>query len=619
MQLTRTFGCLVLIGLLAAPPGAAADAGNEPAPPAETTIDDPISVPPIAPPDRQASVALVDELLKSIRTDQLTVDWLANHVTPADLAIVPNSAWFERLRKSWMQSGHVGQALLKSEGIVRVIDGPDYVRVLLAGDPLLSIVLRNHADSSVRISSLDVTSCLLCSESTRWTRDLIQQVRQQGRRSRRLLPGVDIEFKGHLEAKRQLDPDRWPGLFQTKMLTAGWLAAYLSDARVTDSDGNRIFIEYGTGDTDIWPLVYTDGRWKIDMNPLPESSPMHLSSRDMRQLGKKSVAQEQALKHWIPTWRTGPGNLGTWVGSYAVGAIFDPLDATLLLTIYDLDRILAGVIRLDPESHTVLERWPIKPLQPGRPIRVEGWFAQWKTALSPDGHAIAMTSPGRVSILDLATGRQETASHVSDVATLGWSRSLDSGPPALLIARKNGEIRRIHHGVEQRTRIDGTPIAIQFDGDEGRALTEEGGFVAFRFDHREPSVADTTLCCDGLTDGCFGPSGSVTLAACKTPCRSHAAMINNIELVKTEVNGIGSVTHGASWSPDGQYFTTGAVSATHALLLWNATTQTPSSHFGSGQINSVFWSPDSKSLVTTGIQGDVWLWQLEDLLERGLP
>ena len=48
---------------------------------------------------------------------------------------------------------------------------------------------------------------------------------------------------------------------------------------------------------------------------------------------------------------------GVRLGSRAVGAAFDPRDGTVLVALQDLDRVLAGVVRIDPIALQVLERW----------------------------------------------------------------------------------------------------------------------------------------------------------------------------------------------------------------------------------------------------------------------
>jgi hypothetical protein len=597
---------LIAVLLALAPPAGA----SEPEGWESTGLHQPAGLPP---PDRESSFALTSELIAQV---QGGVDpaWLERAVRPAQLAAPPSPEWYSRLASS-LSTGALGDALRASSGPIAAFEGPDYVRVLLGGDRLFSVVVRRRADDSAVIDRIQPTTCTLCDEPSRYVRDLLADITRRRSASGRLIPGVELYVGDHLAENPAMVPHHWLASLQARNQQGGGLQWLLIGARVAAVRDEEVTVQFADGRLDRWTVSYRFGRWQVDYHTLPEDSPLRMSAREAREWRTVERRANAALHGWTPSFFEVGGGVGVQVGNRAVGAAFDPRDGTILVGVLDLDRVLAGVFRVDVEQRAVIERWAIPPPPDTTPILLGTWFERWHMALSPDGREVAMTLPGRLWHLDLRTGRTRLVARTGAVRTLQYARTADGH--ALLVGEDRGDVMVVGPDGTHHLGLGYSPVHLGLDNGDLMAVTEDGVVHWLPLVGGERTEVAHT-CGEEVVDAAVHPDGTEILVSCG-PGSEHLAERVQVPGGESPILS-GAATHRAatSWSPDGTLFTTGAA-GTDPVLLWDALEDRPIATLGTGEVRAVSWSPDGNQVVTVGADGRAWLWDVHRVrMERGL-
>jgi len=275
----------------------------------------------------------------------------------------------------------------------------------------------------------------------------------------------------------------------------------------------------------------------------------------------------------------------------------------VLVVVMDMDRVLAGIYRVDPDTRQVLERIYLPAPDPRTAFPAEGWFAEWQAALSPDAHTLAVTGPNRVWSVDLATSQAHTVTR-GKVSWLSWT-SLPPSGDALLVVGNKDTLWLFDQGPVARLAVPGVPIAGWATPTGGSCLTRDG--TQWNLDAEE---ASTTVCCGQVASADWRADGGAMIASCRAPCDTAAVLVVEGS-APINVPGAGVRQGGASLSPDGRWFTTGTAPADGALLLWDAATLQPVARVPVGPVQRVRWGRGSTVLLTVGVDGGVLWWDLD--------
>ncbi len=555
-----------------------------------------------APPDPDAARALVTGLLDRIRSDTLDEAWLAAHLRPPRLPAAPTAAHLTRWHRALTGDTRLARAL-REAAPVAVLPGPAYQRVLLGAAPGLSAIVVQGA-SGPMLAELTWTPCALCDERTRFVQALLDDVAREGRRTTRLVPGVELHVADHL-ARTGLGGD-WIGALELRNRTGGHLALALRGARVVGREDEVVRVSYADDTEDTWAIRWIGGRWQLDYDRLAPDSPLRLPRGASRRYGERRALRSGARAAWQPSFRTRLGGAGLELGHGALDAWPDPRDGTVLVVVMDLDRVLAAAFRVDPETRTVLARIPLPPPGDRTRLPLADWTARWIAALSPDGHTLAFSAPDRIWQVDLGTRRPRQVAR-GPVRWLGFTPLRDR-PDALLVGRSDGLWRLEGGAPVRRHRLEGTPVVAWATARGGLALTDAGAVWDLG---RDEVVA--RVCCGAVTDGAVLPDGSGVVATCAEPCDTAVSRCS-LEGEVRDLPGAGTAARGTSVSPDGAWFTTGRVHPDGAVLLWDATQARPVARIPVGPTKAVRWSVDGEHLVTIGEDGAVAWWERRALL-----
>jgi hypothetical protein len=560
------------------------------------------------PPSEEAALALAEGLIVQARADAVDVDWIRKQMWPRALPVQPSDEWFARMAHAMGPDGALGSTIRRSEGVASLSPGPDGIRVLLGSDPMLSVTTYMR-DGGPRIDEVTVTHCGLCTEPTRFVVDLLADVQRNADSHYRLLPGVELVVSRHIEENRSLGSgSEWAGMLQVRNHQAGELRRWLTDATVVASEDNVVRLRYADGRVDSWPVVWSDDHWGIDYAGLADDSPLRMSRAGMSHWRQPERLQQAALSMWSPSWTE--RELGLHIGQNAVGAHVDPRDSSVWVVLMDLDTVLAGVVRVDPYLRDVTVRHPLTPPSERANLPIGRWFARWPTDVSPDGTSLLMTMPGRLFQIDLETGRSQL------LLTGGRFTAVSAGPNSAIAAGRKGRLALFHPTGIWEWGVDGTPVDVWTDANNLWAVLDTGAIV--QSINRESVLPVRSACCGDLVpDAAMAPSQDELLVACPTVC-GNAAERHHLRADDTARNipGVGSEGRGASWSPEGSWFTTPATGDRAGLLLWDADTDQPVAKAHWEQVHTVSWFPDGEAFVVTDDHGDVWQYTVADLLRR---
>ncbi|MBW2258671.1 MAG: hypothetical protein JRI25_29340, partial [Deltaproteobacteria bacterium] len=410
----------------------------------------------------------------------------------------------------------------------------------------------------------------------------------------------------HLAANPAMVPHHWLASLQARNQQGGGLGWLLTGARMVETKDREVSVRLADGRIDRWTVSYRRGSWQVDYHTLPEDSPLRMSAREAREWRGVERRATAALHGWTPPFVEVWGGVGVQIGDRAVGAAFDPRDGTVLVGVLDLDRVLAGVFRVDVEQRAVIERWAIPPPPDTTTILLGTWFERWHLALSPDGREVAMTAPGRIWHLDLRTGGTRLVARTGPVRTMEYARS--GGGHALLIGEDRGNVMVVGEQGTKHVNLGHSPVHLDLDNGYLLAVTDDGAVTRLSLADGERTLVAHT-CGGEVLDAALHPDGTEILVNCG-PGSEHLAERVQVPGGEPPVLS-GAATHhaGASWSPDGTLFTTGAA-GDDPVLLWDALEDRPIATLGTEHVRAVSWSPDGSQLVTVGSDGRAWLWDV---------
>ncbi|TVQ92231.1 MAG: hypothetical protein EA397_07685 [Deltaproteobacteria bacterium] len=491
----------------------------------------------------------------------------------------------------------MGRALRESASPVATLSGPDYQRVLLGPPPALSAVVV-ATDRGVGLRELSLTTCALCSEPVRFVTDLLDEVQRRGRLRARLVPGVELDVT---RAAERYGSD-WVGLLQQRNQAASYLDRVLRGAEVIAARDPVVHVRYADGFEDTWVVRWFEGRWRLSYDDLAPDSPLRLSKAEANRWRNLSSIQTTSLQRYAPTFDEVGRGAGIDIGYSAVEAWPDPKDGTVLLLLMDLDRIMSGIVRVDPETREVVERWPVRLVDNRAQLSLSGWDTAWQGELSATGEQLLVRGPGRTWLLDLEPRRARLINR-GQPSWVGWSSQR-----ALLFARADGLWSYTEGGPLQRTPAPTPIVAAWKAGQEGHSVSGNGEI----FDLIEPRTTDR-VCCGYVTDAAVERSTGRTLVTCAEPCDVTGALIAP-DRDPIDLPGAGADRPGASLSPDGRWLTTGRSNPLGSLLIWNAIDRRPIARVPVSPVRVARWSASGEQLLTVEASGRVVWWSLEDLL-----
>ena len=509
----------------------------------------------------------------------------------------------------------MGELLRRSPEAQSWTTGPDYVRVLFDGAAPLSVVVNTTHGNEPTIRTLELTSCQTCSEQERFVEDLIWRSKL-GVDGPILVPSFDLSLTRFLEE----NPDyssHWVAMLQTRN-HKGKLTEYLLEgATLLESEDGQIRVQYTDGFVDTWEVLYEDYQWALDYNSLALDSPLRMARRDMWRWRDPSELQKWALLRWRPTWTTVNDNLGMHIGSNAIGSAIDPLDQSVLIAVLDMDRVLAGIIRVDPYGHKVTQRIPTKAPSTRTSLPIDHWYERWFFEVSPDRTSAVLYLPSRLWQVDLTSGTLrllESAKNVSVVA-IGTAGRDDQN---LVAAATSTHIAVYGGEALQHLPIPAPIIALAFSHQGLVAVSSEGQTLEYPLDGSPPFIAGTA-CCDNLIgEAAVHPSGDEVLLSCQPGCGRGWERTSLEGAAPVYVEGVPTQPGGLSWSPSGDRFVTG--SSTGGLVLWDAVENRPLAEFHPpGRTLETHWTSDGSALITRNSDGDVYWWSVDQLqTKRGL-
>ena len=119
-----------------------------------------------------------------------------------------------------------------------------------------------------------------------------------------------------------------------------------------------------------------------------------------------------------------------------------------------------------------------------------------------------------------------------------------------------------------------------------------------------------------MSDGALHPERDEWLVQCAPGASTPAVLTTVSGGGHQPLNSPPSAGRGASWSPNGEYFTT---HTTAGLILWRASDLGMVGVIEHDQVRQVSWSADSSQVITLDTKGRAWLWSTSEILKRGPP
>lgn len=564
------------------------------------------------PPGRTAALDLLEGLM-SATAGPVDVDWLKTHVRPTQLPAAPPESWYAQLAQSLGPDGAVGGLLRRTDGPSQVVDGPAYTRIILEGTPRLTLTVRVAEQQQVVFDEITVTSCTLCPEPVRFVRDLLWDVQRKQHAEGRLLPGIEMMLDAAIASRGT----SWLALLQTRNQKGRELTRLLVGAQVIGAEGEIVQIRYADGSEDTWTIGWKHETWQLDYDALPPESPLRLSRRDSEQWRNPHYLQQLALGRWSPTWHSLESESGLFVGAHAIGAQWDPRDDTLLIAVMGLDRILAGVIRVDPWTRSVTERIPLPPPTTGTQMDLGDWSGRWHFRVSPDATLAAVSMPGRLWQIDLRSHQTSLLTSAGKITTLHFAQPQEGDQWSPLVVARQDALTVYRSAGMTWIPVEGTPLAV--DDHDGTLLVTTTAGELQELSLLGKPLNRLPLCCDdGLLDTALRPNRAEFLVACPLSCRTAVERVSRIGHGRTRVEGAGARRRGTSWSTNGQLYTTPAQGEESGLLLWRARDDLLLARFATSVVPAaVAWSQRSDWISVVDTRGEVTIWDVRAIVGQG--
>lgn len=558
------------------------------------------------PPDVERSVRFVEDVVRTVVAGDVDPAWVRQNISPRDVDALPPAgrrAWYRQMERDLGPTGVLGVALAQDPAVTGTVSGPDYVRVLLATDPVLSARVR-RAGASLVVERFEETPCTDCMESERYLRVLLADV-QAGSKSRALVPGVDLHVTP--KAEHAPDPGGWVLALHTRNVDAGYVRWLLRDAEVVGADATGVQVALSDR-TETWPVVYRDGRWQVDYAQLPEDSPLRLDTDQVAAWRSTTLLAQKRAEWWVPIGlHTADGVL---LADDVVAVHPRGRKGDVLLYAQDLDRDAALVALIDPVAGTVNRTVPMPTLSSRTNLSPRRWRALFKTALSPDQERLAIAVHHTLWVVDLETG--DVLAQRGDlygVTALTWS-----GPDSLLLA-DSASVRLLDAGTagERSTlwREGRSPVVALIPERERVWVVWQDGLV------RAASLPDLhvlqespwSACCGACRAAALDPQSGELLVGCEDGCEpawlwswdgaSAPQVYADDQLV-----GRGTL----ALDPVGAYVV--GPSQDGGAVLWSRQTQAPVRQLGTQDLLQGAWAADGSVFYAVDVTGRAWSWDV---------
>lgn len=556
------------------------------------------------PPDPERSVRFVEDVVRVVVAGDVDSGWIRQTISPRDVDELPPAgrrAWYRQVERDLGPQGALGVALAQSPQVTGTALGPDYVRVLLATDPLLSARVRRSGAGLV-IERFEETPCTDCTESERYLRVLLADV-QGGSKSRALVPGVDLRVDA--KAEHPADPGGWVLALHTRNVDAGYARWLLRDAEVVGADATGVQVALSDR-TETWPVVYQDGRWQVDYAQLPEDSPLRLDADQVAAWRSTTLLAQKRAEWWVPIGlETSDGVL---LADDVVAVHPRGRKGDVLLYAQDLDRDAALVAFIDPVAGTVTRTVPMPTLSSRTNLSPRKWRALFKTALSPDQGRLAIAVHHTLWIVDLETGDVlAKRGDLYGVTALAWA-----GPDAILLA-DSASVRLLsadNAGERSAMWREGrSPVVALIPERERVWVVWQDGLVRAASLPALDVLQESpwSACCGACRSAALDPQSGELLVGCDDGCEpawlwswdgaSAPQVFADDQLV-----GPGTL----ALDPVGTYVIGPAQGG--GAMLWSRDTQAPVRSLGSQPLLQGAWAADGSVFYAVDVTGRAWSW-----------
>ncbi|MCO4743271.1 MAG: hypothetical protein KC912_00690 [Proteobacteria bacterium] len=534
-------------------------------------------------------------------TDAPKAEEVHEYLALYQVPLGPSDAYARDFVASLAPDGALGR-LIEGGGEPRLaLAGPDYTRVLFGGDPALSLIVRAVA-GEVRVDRVERTHCTFCSEPARAAHDLLARSSDG---APVLWPNVDLSVAAARQA-HHLGAQRVAAL--EKRAERGELHAVFQGAEVVSVDGAEVSVRLGET-IDTWTMVYERGAWLVDYESLDKGSPLRLGRRQAEDFRPRWSRTPQLLELYRTQAKRIPG--GIELADRVIGAAFDPKDGSVVTAVFDVDRATAGLLRLDPETGEVLDRWPIPPA-PRIPIDIEHWFDSWHMALSPDGSKVALSAPGKIETLDLISAKRELVYAYDQASDLSWVHTEDGD---VLVIGQRSAVHMLHDGRHSTVGVGAPTVGVGSSG--GGLVIVTGDGVLHRYDLKTRDHETEEVCCGGAQGAAPSTSRGEIVVTCPQVCDVAADRRALVGAGSTLLDGAGTDGRGAAWSEDGLWLATAAMGESEGLLLWNSNGE-PLAQAGAGEVRVLQFDPAGEQLLAVTTEGRLHIFNVESLRLRGL-
>ena len=536
--------------------------------------------------------------------------WLREHVQPRELERVPagmSAEFYSALVEALREGGALEQlAATTIEGSVR---GPDYVRVVLAGSPPLTVVVRKVGGELV-VDGIEDSSCGLCSEPERFVADLVRDL-GQGDAHPRLVPGLDLKVDPATSAR----PESWLFAMHARNVDAGYVRYLLLGAEVVGS--SSLGVDVALSDrTETWPVVYADDRWMVDYEGLPEDSPLRLADDEIDAWqGDRQLATRKA-EWWLPTVVSQPDG-ARMLAEDVLLLLPRPLQGDVLVYSQDLDRSFALGALIDPDDGAVLARRSLPTLSKKQNYAPEDWRGLFHGALSPDGRRLAVGAHQRLWLVELASGEvQRTFYDLNGLSDVAWS----ADGRWLVLGDQRGVSLIDADSLQERGRYWGetlAPIEGLSVGHSVLAAHQDGVIVELEIPGLKRTGNDQIACCGQVRGVDRDPRSGDLVCGCAGTCEPvWLWRWSGVRSEDPEVRADASIrgTEGTlSVDPTGRWLVT--TSALGGATLWDLRSEEPAAHFSERALRQVAWDIEADRLYAVDVDGRAWVWSVSSLVQ----
>jgi hypothetical protein len=576
-------------------------------------------------PDPEEARACVVGLIQQLSEGELTAEELDRFFTlPGEpLARTPTGILLDQRRLLQMlgEDGPLGEVLAVAPDVHAVVQGPDYARVVLDTQPLLSFLVVKEGGRA-RIQRWETTGCGDCREPVRFVVDLIEDVRQG--LAPRLVPGVDL----HMSRGRHADSmqGRWNQAMVLRNSTAGYLRWLLEDAEVLGQEmaGVRVALR---DRVEVWPVSY-EGRWGVAYDQLDPSSSLTLSDEEVSAWRDDAYVRQMGREWWNPLMLETRDGGQLWA-AYSIGVAWQPVEQRWLVALGRPDRLVAGLFALEPDG-VVSERFELPHWPDGFSVPVGGWFPLWESSLSPSGDELLVACSYRWWLVGLRGQgiARNPVGLLNRITASAWSddgRWLalgdEDGNLGIAPAGDPRPVTRRYLEAPARGAPDVAGLVF-LPGSASLMVAWEDGVVSrLAVPSLQPLEEPTTLCCGGISELALRPGHGEVLLSCAGGCPPLA--VTRLPLV-----GDGAPDHYAdealsvegavlSLSPDGAWAVIGHEGPGRTAALCRAADLVPVASFSDIPLQTVAWRGDSEALLALRRDGSAVHWTVAAILEHG--